>query len=430
MRKGVFPCVVLLMTFCLLAASLSKGEAGIPRVERVTVQVRAAQHLPPPVQARMEKSVQAIADQIMLGQFVPEVEKSRRQKESILHEVFDKVLVGYTVASVRILPGEDTSVCVDLIPWSDVIRGISLDIAVEGMPPEVEELVRRDLVGVDSVFDSVLVGLPLAATDWSNGILKRRVNEFMEEHLPEFRADFELETEEIAKARLVVYPRLPVVRTVDLSIRSDTVPNFMLLDRRQTVQDRVNMLVGVPVSFVRRHVVEFCGMFAAILEGYADFRQMGIRARVSMEPAEDLAVMIRSDTQDYRIRLEGMADIGREGTKEDLRLRFHAGRRFSKVDEIFLQTDFFPKDVRVRWALGYARALSSRGEVSLQYDFNADRFQVSARQNLGDDWMLRYEYRWSDQLGEVALRYKLHDFLGVEYVVDPRENWLRLIGNF
>ena len=430
MRKGVFPCVVLLMTFCLLAASLSKGEAGIPRVERVTVQVRAAQHLPPPVQARMEKSVQAIADQIMLGQFVPEVEKSRRQKESILHEVFDKVLVGYTVASVRILPGEDTSVCVDLIPWSDVIRGISLDIAVEGMPPEVEELVRRDLVGVDSVFDSVLVGLPLAATDWSNGILKRRVNEFMEEHLPEFRADFELETEEIAKARLVVYPRLPVVRTVDLSMRSDTIPNFMLLDRRQTVQDRVNMLVGVPVSFVRRHVAEFCGMFAAVLEGYADFRQMGIHARVSMEPAEDLAVMIRSDTQDYRIRLEGMADIGREGTKEDLRLRFHAGRRFSKVDEIFLQTDFFPKDVRVRWALGYARALSSRGEVSLQYDFNADRFQVSARQNLGDDWMLRYEYRWSDQLGEVALRYKLHDFLGVEYVVDPRENWLRLIGNF
>jgi len=32
--------------------------------------------------------------------------------------------------------------------------------------------------------------------------------------------------------------------------------------------------------------------------------------------------------------------------------------------------------------------------------------------------------------GEVGLRYKVHDFVSLEYIVNGQENWLRLIGNF
>lgn len=49
---------------------------------------------------------------------------------------------------------------------------------------------------------------------------------------------------------------------------------------------------------------------------------------------------------------------------------------------------------------------------------------------ISDRWLLRYEYRWSDQKGEAAVRYRMHDFLSLEYAVDKDDNWLRIIGNF
>ncbi len=58
------------------------------------------------------------------------------------------------------------------------------------------------------------------------------------------------------------------------------------------------------------------------------------------------------------------------------------------------------------------------------------RFIIGAEQEFARDWLLRYEYRWTDQRGEGALRYRLHDFLSVEYVIDNKDKWLRLIGNF
>ena len=32
--------------------------------------------------------------------------------------------------------------------------------------------------------------------------------------------------------------------------------------------------------------------------------------------------------------------------------------------------------------------------------------------------------------GEAGLLYQVHDFLGIEYVLDKTQGWLRLIGNF
>ena len=63
---------------------------------------------------------------------------------------------------------------------------------VEGMPPEVERLVREDLADVSAVFSDALYGLPVAATDWTNGVLKHHLEAYLAEHLPEFRGDFEV----------------------------------------------------------------------------------------------------------------------------------------------------------------------------------------------------------------------------------------------
>ena len=76
----------------------------MPRVETVSAEVMAEHSLPPIVKQRMEKSVQNIADQLLSGNDINAVHAKQAEKERLIRDVFDKVLVGYTVKRVRIVP--------------------------------------------------------------------------------------------------------------------------------------------------------------------------------------------------------------------------------------------------------------------------------------------------------------------------------------
>ena len=132
--------------------------------------------LPPAVQARMEKSVAAIAAQLIEGKPLASYEERRKADEATIREVFDKVLVGYSVSSVAIEPGEESCVRVALVPWADRVEDVEVSLSVEGVSPTVEKMVRDDLTGVETVFRQSLEGLPAAAADWTNGVLKESLN--------------------------------------------------------------------------------------------------------------------------------------------------------------------------------------------------------------------------------------------------------------
>ncbi len=422
---------ILLVLFSACAVTVSAQAAPIERITAVHAVVEAGDALPQMVKERMETSVAAIADQLLAGQRVSMSESECREKENVIYTVFDKVLVGYSVEQVKIIPGEQAEIHVSLIPWEDRIRSIRTETVVDGMPPEIEELVRRDLQQVDTVFSEGLQGLPLAAADWTNGVLKRRLNAYMDEHLPEFRADFDVDVQDTAMVRLTVYPRLPVVRTVDLSMRSDTMPNFTLLNHRDLMQEKADLLVGVPVAFVSRHREEIASFLGNALDRQKDFRMLGLHSAVSMDTGERMHVMVRSDSERWRIRLTGWADIGRDRTRgDDILFRLHAGRKLSKLDEVFARMELEPQEVRFRWALGYGREVLPNTILSMRYDMSDKTWIGRASWDFRKKWWLRYEYQWMDRRGEAGLGYRLHDFLSLEYVVDDSENWLRMIGNF
>lgn len=408
------------------------------RVDSVTANVTAEHSLPPLVRERMEKSVQTIADQMLSGKEISELNAEKTADENLIREVFDKVLVGYTVEKVTIVPDETTTVQVRLLPWAETIQKVEVETSVEGMPPRVESLVRQDAKGVEYVFDEALMGLPTAATDWTNGVLKHHLQSYLEKNLPEFRGDFELETGTVTKVRLVLYPRLPVVRTVDLSMRSDTMPNMALLGRRSVMQNDVDSLVGVPVAFVARHHEDFEQEFAQDLDTLPDFKTFAMQTKVRIDAGERMNVMSRSDTSRYRLRVTGWQDIGRSETKkhdsnDNLQFRIHAGAMLSPKDEFFALLDVYPEDFDWDWQLGASHRFGPPTTAPtgiVRYDMREQRFVLAATQPLMKRLLLRYEYRFADHLGEVGLRYQLHDFLSLEYVIDNEDNWLRVIGNF
>ena len=424
--------VLVLLVFAGWGLSASIYAAASSRVEETAAIVVGDQPIPSIVRERMERTVAAIAAERMEGRAVTAV--SAAEEAAVIGAVFDRLLVGYTVTAVSVRPDVHTEVEIRLAPWADTIQSVAVETTIEGMPPEVEELVRADLAGGQTVFSDALVGLPLAATDWAAGALKRSLTAYMDVHLPEFRADYDIDVEQTAKVHLTVYPRLPVVRTVDLSMRSDTIPNVTLLTRRSVMEGEVNRLVGVPVSFIARHRAAFEQRLAETLDGGSDFRRLHLVSRVTIAPAERMAVMSRTDTSRYRLRLTGWLDVGRTAKERDdardLHVRLHAGQMLSARDELYVETDAAPEDVRLGWRVGYARALLPQLTGELRYDLSNDLFSFAADYALHPRWHLRYEHWPEHDAYEWELRYKVHDFMSIAGLVDRHDTWLRLIGNF
>lgn len=421
--------ILLVLTLMLMLAS----PVDAARIETVQAIVGAQSSLPSMVKERMEESVRTIGEQLLAGHELPMSFQWRNQQSTIIKTVFDKILVGYSVKSVELLSVDTTVIInVQLQPWTNTIDNVEVNLAVEGMPEELETLVRNDLSEVACVFNEGLQDLPIAAADWTNGILKRRLNSFMEEHLPEFRADFDIEfAASTAHVLLNVYPRVPVVRMVSLSMHSGTMSNLALVTHRSIMEERVNLLVGVPVAFVDRHKDDIEEMIRVPLDAQKDFRALKMSSEVELTAGEKTSVMIRSDSQRYRMRLSGWLDIGRsDSAKDDFVFRAHIGRKISKLDEAFLQLDAQPQDVHFKWSLGYARDFTHGTEAALRYDLTDETMIARLEQEIFTDWILRYEHRFRNDANEAAIRYRLHDFLDVEYVVDRKESWLRFIGHF
>ena len=429
-------CVLAVGISCWLCLPPAACAGKAVLIEQVDVQVRAEKNLPEPVRQRMEKSVAVIAGQLLEGRKLTEVSQARADYAGIIQQVFDKVLVGYTVSQVAVEVQDDSGtalVQVFLVPWQDTIRNVQVDVSVEGMPKVAEALLKQDVSGMDEVFRSSLQGLPVAAVDWSHGLLKKQVAAFLEERAPEFKADFDVQVAADTRVRVVLYPLLPVVRTVDLSMRSDTVLNAGLLTKRQKMQSAVDGLIGLPVPFVERHRQEFEHYLADVLNGDADFRRWSVDTQVALTPGEQLKVMSRSDSDIYRVRLEGWADVGNSwGNQHDtsLKARLHLGRMLSERSELFSQLDFYPQSVKWDWDVGYRYVLPSGTSAGMRYDLRNDYFKVDVLQPISCKWLLRYEYRDQEHHSEYGIRYKLHDFLSLEYAVDSHGSWLRFIGYF
>ena len=65
-----------------------------------------------------------------------------------------------------------------------------------------------------------------------------------------------------------------------------------------------------------------------------------------------------------------------------------------------------------------------------KYNISKDDYVLGASRNFNDRWLFRYEYAHDTRLGEFGLKYKLHDFVSLEYILNKDDSWLRLIGNF
>lgn len=407
------------------------GQASPALIDNLSVSVQldgGKYDLPLPVKKRMQASVYTIADNVLTGHQAGEVKAKKADYERLIQDVFDRILLGYTVKNVDIIAGHHTEIIVTVIPWQDVIQKVNLTIEVDQLPAKIKNLVVADMQGVEKIFEQVLLGLPIDAVEWTNGILKSSLQEFLHNKLPEFRSDFEIIADDTAQVRLMLYPKGALIRDIDLSLRSESMPNLALINYRPLIQKKTEILLGVPVQFVERHQGYFNEQFTAELSQDNVLRNLGVKTAIEMNVATNTEINIKADTDKYHVFIEGYLDVNKG--EDSTSAKIHAGKYISPLDEIFLETDFFPDQMKWVFMPGISRRITPKLTVGYKYALRENHHILWAKQKLGDKYLLRVEHIPEENFNEFAVRYKLHDFFGIEYVVNDHDNWLRLVGYF
>jgi len=370
-----------------------------------------------------------VAQQLFEGRDAEKVEAESADYSRLLAEIADRVLTGYQTEAVLLYTGSLTKIEFVISPWAEVITDAEVDFQFSGLSEQTAARLSDEMLGLKRELKQTLLGASLDAADWAGGVLRKQVLSRVEETLPEFKAAVDLTTENHrAHLQVVIYPVGEVVRDIDYAMRSETIPNLLLIDLKYKYRDRLNRLRGLPVAYVARHREAITRDLEKELAAETNVKQFDMTPRVTIVPSADLQADLRLETQQYKIWLEGYGDIGRDD--HNLSGKAHFGWFMNPRHELVEEIDLDLKDVEWNFDTGYAyhfgkstwtylrRSPEHENDYRMEYDF--DRH-----------WRMRLEHYSGSDTTEYAVRYRIHEFLSGELVYSTEEDkaYFRIVGN-
>lgn len=421
----IFVCSIWLLSTIPAAGSPVQPETVT--VESIEVNVVADTIIPDRVLRRMSESVKTIGEHLLLGRSTIEVSQRQEYYEKLVREVFDRVLIGYTVERVKIGLGPVAQIRLHIMPWGDTVRTVEMQIDYSGVAPEAVPMVRTDMGKMEQEIQAVLIGLPVDAVDWGSGVARELIREILKRRLPEFHFSLDVESGQQTKVRLSLFPTGQLVKEAKVSLRSNTIPNLLLVHARPALEAEARSMRGLPVEYVERHLQFFTGKVRQAVLADSVIRQFDLKVHPVVRPGVDSEVEVAVEAETYKITAEVQLDIGRD--RDNIAGEAHIGRRIGQYDELFLELKILPGDMTWQFMPGWGHQFGSDTWVGLRYRSNDREIGLRLNQGLGGRWSLRAE-RWPHiDRNEVGLRYKLHDFLSAEFVWTNNRNWLRLVGH-
>lgn len=423
---------ILISSFCLFYTTLgyclpARQADAVSTVESIKVEVLTDTVTSPRVTRRMSESVKTIGEHLFLGHTTSEVAERREHYEKLLRDVFDRVLVGYTVEQVAIEPAAASTIRIHIAPWGDTVRQVDIQVDYSGVAPEAISLVQKDMGKMEEDIRSALIGLPVDSIDWASGVARELIRELLRRQLPEFHFSLDLEAGRQTRVRLSLFPTGQLVKETHVSLRSNTIPNLLLVHARPAVEAQAGSMRGLPVEYVERHIRYFTEKVRQATLADPVIRQFDLKVTPVVHPGADAEVTVAIEAETWRISGELMLDVGRE--KDNVSGKAHVGRLAGPRDELFLEVKMMPGDITWQFLPGWGHQLGSVSWAGVWYRTNDQEVGWWLTQGLGGRWSLRAE-RWPNiDYNEVGLRYKLHDFLSAEFVLSNKASWLRLVGH-
>ena len=413
----------LLWTGNVLAAPVTKVDVQIKDEAGTTSQV---------LLQKMEDSMQVVAAQLFNGRDSDFIAADAAGYERLLAEISDRVITGYQTNQVRLSTsdgreGMTVKLVFSVAPWAQTVQKVDVDLQFSGISPFAAEVLQEKVPALKEQLQKTLQGASLDAADWAGSVLRGQVKSSVEEALPDFRAAVDLTTQNgNAVVQVVIYPVGELVRDVQYSMVSRSIPNILLMKLKYKYADKAKSLQGLPVSYVEMNKETLSKKILQELSDEIQVRRHHLTPQVLIHPGPETQLDISLESHEYKIWFEGYGDIGRKD--HNLSGRAHFGKFISRRDEIFGEVGVDLKDVRWDFNAGYA---FHYGKATMSYMFRvpADAHVIRAEYDITPKWRLRYEHFGDKKENEYAVRYRIHEFLSGEYVYSTNKSYFRIVGN-
>lgn len=415
--------IFLGIAFCLFCAQAQA--AGIVKDVQVHLEIKGAAP-PPQVYQRIVDSIHKVGEALLIAKDDEPDPDLRDLYSKTLRQVFDRVLLGYTVEEADVQIGTVSVVKVTLRPWGEVVQNVNVEWDYGDTSPFVVPLFKRDLEGLDQTIRKSLLGLPVESLEWASAMNKVFWLDQLLLQLPEYRPHIEIKSGTDCTVKIVLQPLGTTIKEVKLDIRSPNLPSMILYDLKPPLKEAAQQLYHLPVAFAARHSQDFEQLFKEVAVQQSVAQKYGLTLTTQLDPASQTVLTVTGETNKYRLFLEGYLDFGRQ--KDSTSVKLHVGQKMKARDEVFVETTFVPASVAWHWSVGYSRTLQPNLTAGLRRSLSEQDNTLFLNYAITPLYTLRLERDQTSGVKEVALRYRLHDFLSAEYIVRDRENWLRLIG--
>lgn len=376
---------------------------------------------------KMSVSMQVVADQLFLEKDIEYVAAAQDDYVRLLTEIGDRVFTGYELERVDCNLGSSMSITMHAKAWSGVITSPIIDLQFSGVEPKTAKLLEKRVPALRKELYDTINGASYDAGSWAGGVLRKLVRNQVEQTLPEFKAAVDVVQEgNNTLVQVIIYPVGQLVTEIAYELRSEDIPNILLMDLKYEYQAECNKLRGLPVAYVAKHRREIEEQLAEKLASEAIVKQYNLIPIVTINPASEMGISIMLDSKNYKIWFEGYGDVGRE--KENLSGTAHIGKFISNSGELFGEGRVYLDNVDWRFGLGYTHYWG-KSSWTYQHIMPKGDNNYKLEYELSPKWRLRSEYYSKENRNEFGVRYRIHEFLGLEGVYGDDELYLRVIGN-
>lgn len=419
-----------LNTILILAAMtcLPLQQAFSAQIENVSVQVVDVNGGTSQILLdKMSGSMQVVADQLFLDKDADKVAAAGEDYKRLLTEIGDRVFTGYELSEVRLQPGAHTEIVLYARPWNRVISHPVVDLQFSGVEPQTAELLQHRIPSLTLELEQAISGASEDAGDWAGGVLRKMARQQVEERLPEFKAAVDVvQDRQSTVVQVVIYPVGQLVSNIKYELRSEAIPNILLMELKYKYLAECDKLRGLPVAYVQDHKEELEQILMDKLLAEQAVQNFRLQPSVRLTPGANLGVNIMINSDDYKLWFEGYGDVGRDS--DNLSGKAHIGKFISPRDEAFGEAEVILDDVEWRFGAGYARYWG-KSVWSYMRRMPIGDNDYRLEYNLSPKWRLRAEHFSGDDRNEFGVRYRIHEFLSAEYVYGGDEFYLRIIGN-
>lgn len=376
---------------------------------------------------KMSGSMQVVADQLFLDKDADKVAAAGEDYKRLLTEIGDRVFTGYELSDVYLQPGVHTDIVLYARPWNRVISQPTVDLQFSGVEPQTAELLQQRIPLLTGQLEQTISGASEDAGDWAGGVLRKMVRQQVEERLPEFKAAVDVvQDKQNTVVQVVIYPVGQLVSNIKYELRSEAIPNILLMELKYKYLAECDKLRGLPVAYVQAHKTELEQILMDKLLAEQAVQNFRLQPSVRLTPGANLGVNIMINSDDYKLWFEGYGDVGRDS--DNLSGKAHIGKFISPRDEAFGEAEVILDDVEWRFGAGYARYWG-KSVWSYMRRMPIGDNDYRLEYNLSPKWRLRAEHFSGDDRNEFGVRYRIHEFLSAEYVYGGDEFYLRIIGN-